>query len=72
MICWQKEHLYLLNIILKDLINYKRGIINLEIGLVIIKIEGKEVIMNFNILLLGNDKVVLGMFWLQEYNLKIN
>jgi len=37
-----------------------------------IRIEEKEVIMNFNILLLGNDKVVLGMLWLQEYNLKIN
>jgi len=51
----------LLNIILKDLINYRGGIINLEIGLVIIRIEGKEIIINFNILLLGNDKVVLGM-----------
>ena len=51
----------MLNIILKDLINYKRGIINLEIGPVIIRIEGKEIAMNFNILLLGNDKVVLGM-----------
>jgi len=28
--------------------------------------------MSFNILLLGNDKAVLGMPWLQEYNLKIN
>jgi len=28
--------------------------------------------MNFDILLLGNDKAVLGMPWLQEYNLKIN
>jgi len=26
-----------------------------------IKIEGKEIVMNFNILLLGNDKAVLGM-----------
>jgi len=47
--------------ILRDLINYKGGIINLEIGLVIIRIEGKEIIINFNILLLGNDKAVLGM-----------
>jgi len=47
--------------ILRDLINYKGGIINLEIRLVIIRIEGKEIIMNFNILLLGNDKAVLGM-----------
>jgi len=47
--------------ILRDLINYRGGIINLEIGLVIIKIKGKEITMNFNILLLGNNEVVLGM-----------
>jgi len=28
--------------------------------------------MNFNILLLENDEVVLRMPWLQKYNLKIN
>jgi len=50
--------------ILKDLINYRGGIINLEIGLVIIKIKGKEIIINFNILLLGNNEAVLGMPWL--------
>jgi len=50
--------------ILKDLINYRGGIINLEIGLVIIKIEGKEITMNFDILLLENDKAVLRMLWL--------
>jgi len=50
--------------ILGDLINYRGGIINLEIGLIIIRIEGKEVMINFDILLLGNDKVVLGMLWL--------
>jgi len=47
--------------ILGDLINYRGNIINLEIGLVIIKIKGKEIIINFNILLLGNDKAVLGI-----------
>jgi len=72
MTCQQKEHPYPLNIILGDLINYRGGIINLKIGLVIIKIKGKEITINFNILLLGNDKAVLGMPWLQEYNLKIN
>jgi len=36
-------------------------LINLEIELIIIRIKGEEVIMNFNILLLGNNKVVLGM-----------
>jgi len=29
-----------------------------------IRIEGKEVMINFDILLLGNNKVVLGMPWL--------
>jgi len=47
--------------ILGDLINYRGDIINLEIGLVIIRIKGKEIIINFNILLLGNNKAVLGM-----------
>jgi len=47
--------------ILRNLINYRGGIINLEIELVIIRIEGKKVIINFNIPLLGNDKAVLGM-----------
>jgi len=61
MIYWQKEYLYLLNIILKDLINYKGGIINLKTGLVIIRIKGKKITINFNILLLGNNKAVLGM-----------
>jgi len=60
-ICQQKEHLYPLNIILENLVNYRGGIINLEMGLVIIKIERKEIMMNFDILPLGNDKAVLGM-----------
>jgi len=30
-------------------------------GLVIIKIEGKEIMINFNILPLGNDEAVLEM-----------
>ena len=47
--------------ILRDPINYKGGIINLETGLVIIKIKGKKIIINFNILLLGNNKAVLRM-----------
>jgi len=64
MTCQQKEYLYPLNIILRDLVNYRGGIINLKIGLVIIKIKGIEVIINFNILLLGNDKAVLEMLWL--------
>jgi len=58
---WQKEHLYLLVIILKNLINYRGGVINMEIKLIKIRIKGKEITMSFNILLLGNNKAVLGM-----------
>ena len=47
--------------ILKDPINYKGSIINLKTRLVTIKIKGKEITINFDILPLGNDKVVLGM-----------
>ena len=56
-----KEHLYPLVIILKDLINYRGGVINIEIKLIRIRIEGKEITMSFDILLLGNNKAVLGM-----------
>jgi len=47
--------------ILGDPINYKGGIINLEIGPIIIRIKEKEIIINFNILPLGNNEVVLGI-----------
>jgi len=58
---WQKEHLYLLVIILKNLINYRGGVINIEIEIIRIRIKGKEITISFNILLFGNNKVVLGM-----------
>ena len=44
----------------------------METGLVKVKIKGKKIIISFNILLLGKDKVVLGMLFLKEFNLKIN
>jgi len=47
--------------ILKDLINYKGKVINIKIELTIIKIKGREIIISFNILLLGNNKAVLRM-----------
>ena len=55
-----------------DLILYRDGIIYLEIGLVEIEIEGRRVIISFNILLLGKDKAVLGILFLREFNLKID
>jgi hypothetical protein len=68
----QKLKPYALVMILKDLVLYSDGIINLETRLVQVNIKGRDIIMNFNILLLGQDKAVLGMIWLREYNLKIN
>jgi len=38
----QKKYLYLLVIILGDLINYRGGVINMEIELIIIRIKGKK------------------------------
>jgi hypothetical protein len=41
---------YALVIILKELVPYRDGIINLEIGLVQVSIKGQSIIVNFNIL----------------------
>jgi hypothetical protein len=53
--------LYTLVIILGDLVPYKDRIINLETRLVQINIKGRNIIVNFNILLLGQNKAVLGI-----------
>jgi hypothetical protein len=55
----QKLESYTLVIILGDLVLYKDGIINLEIRPVQVNIKGRDIIVNFNILLLGQDKAVL-------------
>jgi hypothetical protein len=52
---------YALVTILKDLVLYKNKIINLETGSVQISIKRRDIIVNFNILLLGQDKAVLGI-----------
>ena len=44
-----------------DLVLYKDRIINLKTRLVQINIKRRDIIVNFNILLLGQDKAVLGM-----------
>ena len=44
----------------------------MEIGLVKLELENREIVTLFNILLLGKDKVVLGMPFLREFNLKID
>jgi hypothetical protein len=47
--------------ILEDLVLYRDGIINLEIRLVQVNIKRRDIIVNFNILLLSQDEAVLGM-----------
>jgi len=47
--------------ILKNPINYREGIINIEIELVIIRIKRRTIIINFDILPLRNDEAILGM-----------
>ena len=54
----EKEYLYPLITILKKLVLYSNSIINLETELVQVNIKG-SIIINFNILLLGQDKAVL-------------
>ena len=56
-----KENLYLLAIILGDPIFYKNGVIYIKIKPLKLRIKGRRVIINFNILLLGNDEAVLGI-----------
>ena len=47
--------------ILGDPIFYKNRVIHIKTKLVELRIKGRTVIINFNILLLGKDKVVLKM-----------
>jgi hypothetical protein len=68
----QKLEPYTLVTILGDLVLYKDEMINLETGLVQVSIKRHDIIVNFNILPLGQDEAVLGMIWLREYNLKVN
>jgi hypothetical protein len=49
----QKLEPYTLVIILGNLVPYKDRIINLKIGLVQVNIKRRDIIVNFNILLLG-------------------
>jgi hypothetical protein len=57
----QKLKLYALVTISEDLVPYRDGIINLETRPVQINIKRRDIIVNFNILLLGQDKAVLGI-----------
>ena len=47
--------------ILGDLISYKNKVIYLKIEPIQLQVKGRNIYISFNILLLGNDKVVLKM-----------
>jgi len=68
----QKENPYPLVMISGDLILYRNDIIHLKTGPVEIEIKRWKIVVLFNVLLLGKDKAVLGMPFLQEFNLKID
>ena len=55
----------------EDPISYKNRVIYIETKPVELRIKRQTVIINFNILPLGKDEAVLGIFQLREYNLKI-
>jgi hypothetical protein len=55
----QKLEPYALVTILRDPVPYKDRIINLKIELVQVSIKRRNIIVNFNILLLGQDEAVL-------------
>jgi hypothetical protein len=57
----QKLESYTLITILGELVPYKDKIINLKIELIQVNIKKQDIIVNFNILLLGQDEVVLGI-----------
>ena len=56
-----KKNLYLLVTISENLIFYGNRIIYIKIKLLELKIKRRKVVINFNILLLGNNKAVLKM-----------
>jgi len=55
-----------------DPILYRNGIIHFETEPVKIEIKGQKVVISFNVLLLGKDKAVLRMPFLQKFNPKID
>jgi len=68
----QKENLYPLVTISGDPILYRNGIIHFKTGLVEIEIKGQKVVISFDVLLLGKDKAVLKIPFLQKFNPKID
>ena len=59
--CRQKDNLYVLTIITRELIAYRGGIINIKTEPMELTIKGRPIMMSFNVLLLGNNEAVLGI-----------
>jgi len=68
----QKESPYPLITISGDLILYRNDMIHLKTELVEIEIKRQKVVVLFNVLLLGKDKAVLKILFLQKFNPKID
>ena len=68
----QKAKLYKLRLITGEQITYGDSQINLETVPIMVIVKGKQVEVVFNILLLGNDKAVLRMPQLRDYNPRID
>jgi len=68
----QKKKPYPLITISGDLILYGNGIIHFKTGPVEIENKRQKLIVLFDVLLLGKDKAVLKMLFLQEFNPKID
>ena len=56
---WQKKDPYPLVTILEDSISYKNKVIYLKTEPIQLQVEGWNIYISFNILLLGNDEAVL-------------
>ena len=63
---------YLLVTISGDPILYRNGMIYFKTGPIKVRIKEQKVVINFSILLLGKDKAVLKMPFLQKFNPKID
>ena len=68
----QKRNLYPLMTISGDPILYRDKVIYFKTGPIEVEIEGQNIVISFNVLLLGKNEAVLGMLFLREYNPKID
>ena len=68
----QKQNPYPLITISGNPILYKKGIIHFKTGLIQLQVKGQNIVVLFDVLLLGKNETVLRMPFLQKFNPKIN